>query len=268
MATVEAARQVRQRRAARLFRTRASLDHLRDSEILSRYRLTREGIYRLVDILRGNLEKVTKRSHSIPVLTQVLIGLRYLAKGDLLSEVSDLHGVSRSSACHIIDKFVEAVNDRLDNIRFPSGRYLIDVKQGFYQKCKIPNTVGAIDGTLIPIVTPSENEEVYVCRKGFHGINVQATVDHKVRFTDMVSKWPGSTHDSSIFENSSLKVHLERNQIGHLLGDSGYALKKHLLTPLLNPSNQMQSDYNKAHSSGRMVVERAFGMLKSRFRFV
>ena len=29
------------------------------------------------------------------LINQVLVGLRYLAKGDLLSEVADIHGVSR-----------------------------------------------------------------------------------------------------------------------------------------------------------------------------
>jgi len=45
----------------------------------------------------------------------------------------------------------------------------------------LPNVVGAIDGTLIPIIRPAESEEVYVCRKGFHAINVQAVVDANMR---------------------------------------------------------------------------------------
>ena len=64
---------------------------------------------------------------------------------------------------------------------FPTGRDIVDVKQGFYRKCRIPNTVGAVDGTLIPIIAPTDNEAVYVCRKNFHAINVQAVVDHRAR---------------------------------------------------------------------------------------
>ena len=33
---------------------------------------------------------------------QLLITLRYLAKGDFFSEIADLHGVSRSSVCRSI----------------------------------------------------------------------------------------------------------------------------------------------------------------------
>lgn len=183
-----------------------------------------------------------------------------------MSEVADIHGVSRSSACKIITKFVDAVNKNMKNIRFPSGRSLTDVKEAFYQKCKIPNTIGAVDGTFVPIIAPKDNEEIFVCRKNFHAINIQAVVDHKMRFTDIVAKWPGSTHDASIFENCHLKNILESHHIGHLLGDSGYPLRKYVLTPVGIPANASEEAYNKAQSSGRMVVERAFGMLKSRFR--
>ncbi|XP_053398715.1 putative nuclease HARBI1 [Mercenaria mercenaria] len=143
---------------------------------------------------------------------------------------------------------------------------LADVKQAFFRKCNIPNTVGAVDGTLIPIIAPSQNEEVYVCRKNYHAINVQAVVDHRARFIDLVAKWPGSTHDASIFDNCGLKDHLERHELGHLLGDSGYPLRKYLITPVATPTTEKEVQFNQAHSSGRMVVERAFGMLKSRFR--
>ncbi|XP_052239757.1 putative nuclease HARBI1 [Dreissena polymorpha] len=231
-------------RERRLFRQRKGFSDLRDAEILSRYRLDRQSIYRLVDLLRDDLQKPTRRSKSIPVLTQVLVSLRYLAKGDFLSEVADLHGISR----------------------FPTGIALASVKQGFFQKCGIPNTIGAIDGTLIPIIAPAANEAIYVCRKGFPAINVQAVVDHKARFIDIVSKWPGSTHDASAFDSCGLKTFLEEHHQGHLLGDSGYPLKKYLLTPLLRPTTDAELRYNYAQSSGRMVVERAFGVLKSRFR--
>lgn len=66
--------------------------------------------------------------------------------------------------------------------RFPSGRSLTDVKEAFYQKCKIPNTIGAVDGTFVPIIAPKDNEEIFVCRKNFHAINIQAVVDHKMRY--------------------------------------------------------------------------------------
>ena len=64
---------------------------------------------------------------------------------------------------------------------FPTGRRLLDTKVGFAQKASLPNVVGAVDGTFIPIMAPMTNPDIYVCRKGFHTINVQAVVDHKLQ---------------------------------------------------------------------------------------
>lgn len=193
-----------------------------------------------------------------------MVGLRYLAKGSFLSEVGDLHGISKSSASLAVGSFVDAVNSNLDNIKFPTETNAI--KLGFYRKCRIPNVIGAIDGTLIPIQAPKQNEAAFVCRKGFHAINCQAVVDHEMRFVDLVARWPGSQHDAFIFDNCALKEYLEESDPGFLLGDSGYPLRRYLLTPVLNPSSEAEEAYNRHHINGRIVIEKAFGVLKSRFR--
>ncbi|XP_071124039.1 putative nuclease HARBI1 [Mytilus edulis] len=51
------------------------------------------------------------------------------------------------------------------------------------------------------------------------------------KFTNIVVKWPGSTHDSFIFRNSDVGIHLDQNHRGFdvgglLLGDSGYAVNR------------------------------------------
>lgn len=189
-----------------------------------------------------------------------------LAKGDFFSEVGDLHGVSRSSVSRIVYKVICAINRRLDNIRFPQGEALNHVKLAFYRTCKIPNVIGAIDGTLIPIAAPVDAEEAYVCRKGYHALNVQAVVEPSLRFLDVVARWPEATHDASIFDNCGLKDHLEQASVGHLLGDSGYPLREYLLTPVLSAQQPADDAYNVSHKKGRVCLERAFGVLKARFR--
>lgn len=67
--------------------------------------------------------------------------------------------------------------------------------------------------------------------------------------TDVVARWPGSTHDSRILEHSGIKEIFEGGHLPngnyHLLGDSGYACKRWLLTPYLNPLPGSQSAYNR-----------------------
>ena len=50
-------------------------------------------------------------------------------------------------------------------------------------------------------------------------------------FTDVVARWPGSTHDATIFQESGLRRWLEEEPRGWLVGDSGYPLRPYLLTP-------------------------------------
>lgn len=60
-----------------------------------------------------------------------------------------------------------------------------------------------------------------------------------------VIRWPGSVHDSTIFDNSLLRAKFENNEFGDalLLGDGGYACRNYLMTPLTNPSTDAEIRY-------------------------
>ena len=51
-----------------------------------------------------------------------------------------------------------------------------------------------------------------------------------------------------------------------LLGDSGYALRPWLMTPLAAVATPREAAYNRLHKSERTIVERSIGTWKSRFR--
>nr|XP_022308063.1 putative nuclease HARBI1 [Crassostrea virginica] len=253
----------------RVFRDRNNpLEVLNDIEVIERYRLPRNVLIRLVELVREDVERPTKRSHSLSALTQVLVTVRYLAKGSFFSECGDLHGLSRPSVSRCIEGVTKSICQRLDNIHFPIGNDAVRTKHDFYQIAGFPNVLGAVDGSLIPIIAPKNNEPEYVCRKGFHAINIQVVADASLRFTNIVCKWPGSVHDAFIFANSALKDQMETRNDGWLLGDSAYALKKYMMTSKSNPSDQGEENYNAAHSRTRVVVERALGVCKSRFRCI
>lgn len=50
------------------------------------------------------------------------------------------------------------------------------------------------------------------------------------------------------------------------MGDSGYPLEPWLLTPIGTPSSANEERYNTVHVKARNPIERAYGVLKSRFR--
>ena len=60
---------------------------------------------------------------------------------------------------------IDALNNSLQNIHFPSDPTdLVRVKADFMKVADFPNVVGAIDGTLIPILGMSNDDE-HVCVK-------------------------------------------------------------------------------------------------------
>lgn len=120
---------------------------------------------------------------------QLLVCLRYLAKGDFQSECTDLHGVSQPTVSQVIGSVLLALNGHLNNVKFPtSNEEIIHIKSQFFKLAKFPGVIGAVDGgTLIPILAPNVDEFAYVCRKGYHALNVQGVVDASLRLMRIVA---------------------------------------------------------------------------------
>jgi len=133
---------------------------------------------------------------------------------------------------------------------------------------------GAVDGTLIKIDAPTENEADFVDRHGKHSINCMAVCGPDMQFYAIDAHWPGSTHDSRVLRNSKLFSDFENRRsplpAGIILGDSAYPLRSWLLTPVIRPAeteaeNIAQQRYRRSHKSTRRVIECAFGILKEKF---
>ena len=137
---------------------------------------------------------------------QLLAALRFFATGSFYTVHGDLHDVSVPSVCRIIHRVANALSALVPQvIRFPV--HLQDelrVKHEFFQLAGFPNVVGALDCTHVRLYGAplGENEHVYVNRKGYHSINVQAICDANYRITNIAARWPGSTHDSAIIHGS------------------------------------------------------------------
>jgi len=89
-------------------------------------------------------------------------------------------------------------------IYFPKDDELINVKEKFYEKRQFPEIIGAIDCTHVKIKPPKAMNFIYRNRKGYKSLNVQGVCDADECFTHVNAAWPGSTHDSRIFRESSL----------------------------------------------------------------
>ena len=78
-----------------------------------------------------------------------------------------------------------------------------ETNKWFLEYCGLPAISGVVDGSHIPIQSPGGTDaELFRCRKTFFSFNTQFVCDERLRIIDVVSGWPGSTHDSRIWNNS------------------------------------------------------------------
>lgn len=202
------------------------LDKLSDEECYDRFRFNKDDLFALFEEIRESFGDVKcYRKSDITPFYQMLIFLRYYATGSFQEATSDLQQVSKPTVSRCIARISAAIAKlSVDYIKFPSEDELDDIKMEFYSIDSFPGIIGAIDCTHIPFqARGEENRERFINRKSISTINVQAVVDSNLNFINIVSRWPGSTHDTRIFDNSRLRMRLESGQItgGWLIGDSG-----------------------------------------------
>lgn len=220
----------------------------------------------------------------VPVRKRVAIAIWKLATNSEYRSVSHLFGVGITTVCHCVQEFCNAVIKVLlpVHITFPDARKLVEMASFFSNRWRVPQCVGAIDGSHIPIIAPEEYPRDYFNRKGWHSIVLQAVVDGKGLFWDVCVGYPGSLHDARVLRQSELwemlgdgqllsqnTVNISGHNVGHyLIGDPAYPLQNWLIKPFSDTGRltQQQQRYNSRLSSARAVVETTFGRLKGRWR--
>ncbi|KAK5647831.1 hypothetical protein RI129_002976 [Pyrocoelia pectoralis] len=244
------------------------LEMYSDAQLLQRFRFSRYTIQNiLLPMIFVNNDRRNNRGLPVPPIMQLCIALRFFASGAYQRICGDLLQISQATVCRIVVKVAELISHNVYNhIRFPED--LNRIKNEFYRIGRFPGVIGCIDGTHIPVKNPGgQNGEVYRNRKGWMSLNVQAVVAPDYKIYDIIIRWPGSAHDSRIFNNSTLKMKLDNGQLrGKILGDSAYAQSFYLFTPVPEPHTPSEERYNRAHILTRNVVERGFGIWKQRFR--
>ncbi|GMN40426.1 hypothetical protein TIFTF001_009656 [Ficus carica] len=160
-------------------------------------------------------------------------------------------------------------------------------EHGYKYRPWFDGCIGAIDGTHIPCVAPSENAEAWINRKGFHSQNILAACSFDMKFTYMLAGYEGSCHDTRMLAEA-IAFNVSRGNGFPIpppgkfyLADSGYANKDCFLSPYRRetyhlPEYRRRRDglgnrrevFNYTHSSLRNCIERTFGVWKARFKIL
>nr|XP_049706930.1 putative nuclease HARBI1 [Helicoverpa armigera] len=241
-----------------------------EQEFLDRFRISKGLARALASHLAPLLQTRTMKNFAVTPEQQIIMALEFYACGSFQRCIGDAAGVHKSTVCRIIHRVSRAIAGlRTDWIAMPKNIEEMETEaKKFYEICAFPKVIGTIDCTHIPIKSPGgADAETYRNRKQVFSLNVQVITNAEMYITNIVARWPGSCHDSHIFNSSVIKGRLEDGEFDGfwLLGDKGYANKPYLLTPLRNPVTEAEKLYNESHIRTRNIVERSFGCWKKRF---
>lgn len=198
-------------------------------------------------------------------------------------------GFGVATVCNITKEVSEAIVKNLwkETVadKFPST--LDDFKEraiDMEELWQFPLACSALDGCHIPIKMPSggaESAKEYHNFKNFYSIVLMGMVDAKMRFIWTSVGYPGSNHDSIIFRSTNLFTKLMEGYIlptytklvegtkvpFMILADSAFPHLPWIQKPYTNAVlSEKERYFNYRLSRARMVVECAYGMLKSRWR--
>lgn len=109
-----------------------------------------------------------KAREPLSLQKQVGITLCFLASCSEYRIVGHLFGVHKSTVHKCVYRVVNSIIEELMEtwISMPDATECEYIAFNFEKKCNIPQLIGAIDGTHIPILPPSDGYRDYINRKG------------------------------------------------------------------------------------------------------
>ncbi|XP_043466333.1 putative nuclease HARBI1 [Leptopilina heterotoma] len=206
---------------------------------------------------------------------QLCIALWTYCNQEVYRSIADRFGVCKDTAwnCMLsVSKVLNTVSG--DYIRWPAAENFNQTINKFLNVGPFPNVLAAVDGCHVEISAPCTNAASYINRKGYHSLLLQGMCDSQGKFVDVFAGVCGSVHDNRLFEMSPMGQQLITAPENvcpldmHIIGDAAYKLHPFLMVPFKDNGHltEDQINFNKCLSRTRMVIERAFGLLKGRFR--
>lgn len=256
----------------------AHMGRLTESQFKLRYRLTVDGFYKLVGILRKDLSvqdsvkaQNAKWGCVVGAETKLAIALRFMAGGDVL-DLQLIYDVSKDYVYSCLWCVVDAVNKHFKT-HFPLHdlqklKRLEAEFRAASRKQVWSGQVGAVDGVHFPMQAPTIADvldplKYYVARKGEYALLCMAVCDAARRFTFWDMSQTPQTHDSLAWAASSLGKAVAAGELQapfFFNGDAAFALSRSMVVP-----SGYNDDFDFEQSSNRMPIECAFGLLIQRF---
>lgn len=154
------------------------------------FRMSRRTVQFIVNLVRNSVEKRDSRfREAVSIEKLVVVALWRLASGNAYRTVASAFGIGNCTAVETTNSFIHILNELYEDwITFPASvQETGEAIQRFSDNnlFNIPQVLGAIDGSHIPIKAPNHNKESYFNRKHFYSVNLQAVVGFDGPFLDI-----------------------------------------------------------------------------------
>ncbi|KAL3644381.1 hypothetical protein CASFOL_012313 [Castilleja foliolosa] len=249
-----------------------------DEDFKKAFRMTRATF----DVICGELESVVTKKNTmlrmaIPVRQRVAVCVWRLATGEALREVSRRFGLGISTCHKLVLEVCTAIRGVLmaKFLQWPDENRTAEIKREIASFSGIPNVVGSMYTTHIPIIAPKISVAAYFNKrhternqKTSYSITLQGVVDPKGVFTDICIGWPGSMTDDQVLEKSALFQRANNGDLNGswVVGNSGYPLMDWLLVPYSHQNlTWTQHAFNGKIEDVQRVAKESVMRLKARW---
>lgn len=246
---------------------------LNDQQFHEEFRFSRENIILLRDIIEPHMHNWNLRTRGLSLTDALLLTLQWLGTGNYLWNLRRVKDCSTTTIWRNIWSIVDGITSAQmvsDWIKWPIGNDLIRHSSYFGEKYHLANILGVVDGTHIPIMSPSKDpfELAYVNRKHYHSLNVQIVCGANYEIIHVDASNVGSAHDARVWTESDVPQLIQAANRS-LLGDSAYPCRWYILTPydarMRNQLDINQLQFQRRILAARQNVEQTIGILKQRF---
>ncbi|KNA24991.1 hypothetical protein SOVF_010620 [Spinacia oleracea] len=222
-------------------------------------------------------KKNTMLRAAIPVRQRVAVCIWRLATGEPLREVSKRFGLGISTCHKLVLEVCTAIKTSLMGrfLQWPDDARLTTIKGEFEKMSGIPNVVGSMYTTHIPVIAPKANVGAYYNRrhternqKTSYTVTVQGVVDPCGVLTDVCIGWPGSFSDEKVLEKSALSQRANTGSMTQMsiIGNSNYPLMDWCLVPYSHQNlTWTQHAFNEKIGDVQKVAKDSFYRLKKRW---
>lgn len=229
------------------------------------------------------------QNHNILVVKRFLF-FSFLASGDSFYSLATSLRVGTSTVQGIVRETCKALWDVLQPLVMPTPNEdkWKKIAEKFWQMCKFPLCVGAIDGKHVALKAPNNARSTFYDYKGYHSLVLMAIVDADLNFVIVHVGANGRNSDGGVLKQScfgraldnGLLMLPEDNVLPNrsanspkmpyvFIGDEAFPLKRNLMRPF--GGRQLTEEkrvFNFRLSSARRCVENAFGILAARWRLL